>query len=255
MRFFSWNVNGIRAATRKGFLSWLEAENPDVLCLQETRANTDQIGPDILSDHGYHVTWVSAQKKGYSGVATFSREKPDEVVIGLGEERFDSEGRMVMTRHGDIVLFNGYFPNGGRTHARVPYKLDFYKKLLAQTQPMVERGEKVIICGDWNTAHKAVDLARPKANVKTSGFTPIEREAFDEFFEAGFIDAFRQRYPDTNDVYTWWSNRAGVRQRNIGWRIDYHMVSPKMMEDVVDVRIHTEVLGSDHCPIELAVEA
>ena len=254
MRFFSWNVNGIRAATRKGFLDWLKAEQPDVLCLQETRANTDQLTADVLTEHGYHVVWASAQKKGYSGVATFSKEEPDEVVIGLGEERFDSEGRMVVTRHGEILVFNGYFPNGGRSHDRVPYKLDFYTKLLETTTPMLERGEKIIICGDWNTAHKAVDLARPKANVKTSGFTPVEREAFDSFFDAGFVDAFRRLHPDTKDVYTWWSNRAGVRQRNIGWRIDYHMVSPSLMEDVVSATVHTQVMGSDHCPIELEVE-
>ena len=254
MRLFSWNVNGIRAVARKGFLAWLEAEKPDVLCIQETRASEDQLDEALLSGHGYHAVWVSAEKKGYSGVATFSRREPEEVAVGLGEARFDKEGRLVMTRHGDVWLFNGYFPNGGRTHDRVPYKLEFYTALLAHTRPMLARGEQVVITGDWNTAHQAVDLARPKANVKTSGFTPVEREAFGEFLEAGYVDAFRALYPDAVDQYSWWSNRSGARGKNIGWRIDYHLVSENLMGRVRDARLHTSVMGSDHCPIELVLE-
>ncbi len=251
MRFFSWNVNGIRAATRKGFLDWLDDEQPDVLCLQEIRANEDQVGDDVLKDHGYHVVWVSAERKGYSGVATFSKTPPDEVRVGLGVDRFDEEGRLVMTRHGDLLLYNGYFPNGGREHARVPYKLDFYRALLDRVRQDLAEGHSVIVCGDWNTAHQPVDLARPRANVKTSGFLPSERALVDDFIAAGFVDVFRALYPIERDVFSWWSNRKGARERNIGWRIDYHMASRDLLPRVVDARVHTAVMGSDHCPVEL----
>lgn len=255
LRLFSWNVNGIRAAVRKGFLDWLDAERPDVLCLQEIRANRDQVGPEVLQDHGYHVTWVSAERKGYSGVATFSRHPPDEVVVGLGDEQFDREGRLVMTRHGDLVVYNGYFPNGQRDHARVPYKLAFYERLLAVATERVEQGERVILCGDWNTAHQPIDLARPRANVKTTGFLPHERAMIDTYIDVGFVDAFRVLYPLARDRFTLWSNRAGARDRNIGWRIDYHMVHRTLLPRVVDARIHDHVLGSDHCPVELELVA
>lgn len=251
MRLFSWNVNGIRAAERKGILDWIAREKPDVLCVQETKARPDQLSEALLHEHGYHVVWASAEKAGYSGVATFSREEPEVLSVGLGEHQFDREGRSIFTRHGDFILYNGYFPNGQRDHARVPYKMDFYRKLLERVNEYRKAGHPMVLCGDWNTAHKPADLARPKANKRTSGFLEEEREMIDVFLEAGFADAFRERYPDKEGAYTWWSNRRGARERNVGWRIDYHMVSEDLMPRVVDVRIHANTLGSDHCPIEL----
>ncbi len=252
MRLFSWNVNGIRAVHRKGlFLSFLESAQPDVLCLQETKAWPEQLESDLLTDHGYHVVWAEAEKKGYSGVATFSRVPPDEHQVGLGVEQFDREGRTVITRHGNVLLMNSYFPNGQRDHARLPYKTEFYREVLRWGQEKRAEGFEVAICGDWNTAHHEVDLKNWKSNRKTSGFTEPERALVTEFCDAGWHDAFRRLYPDAVDVYSWWSNRVGVRDRNIGWRIDYHFVADELWPRVKDARIHTDVMGSDHCPIEL----
>lgn len=251
MRLFSWNVNGIRAVERKGFLSWLQSERPEVLCLQEVRAEPEQLSHALREGHGYHVVWNPAQKKGYSGVATFSLTPPDEVSTELGEARFDEEGRVIRTRHGRVILYNVYFPNGGREHARVPYKTDFYRALLKRAQVDLATGAPVVICGDFNTAHQPIDLARPQANVKTSGFLPEERALVDEYLKAGFADAFRVLYPLARERYSWWSNRQGARGRNIGWRIDYHLISRAHLGEVIDARIHDKVLGSDHCPVEL----
>lgn len=254
MRIVSWNVNGIRAATRKGFLDWLAAAQPDVLCLQEIKAMPEQLGPDLLSDHGYHVVWNPAKKKGYSGTATFSKVEPDAVQIGIGEDRFDDEGRILLTQHGDVTVINCYFPHGQRDHARLPYKTDFYRALFVWGQAMRAAGKKVCITGDWNTAHNDIDIRNYKSNRKTSGFTLPERQLVDEWVEAGWHDAFRALYPERGDMYTWWSQRGDVRARNVGWRIDYHFVADELWPRVQDALIHTQVMGSDHCPIELVLD-
>lgn len=253
MRLITWNVNGIRAAERKGLLDWLDQERPDVLCVQETKAHPDQLSEALLREHGYHVTWASAQKKGYSGVATFSLRAPEEVQIGLGDPAFDDEGRLILTRHGDLWLYNGYFPNGQNDHARVPYKLDFYRALRQQLSQRLEAGQRVIACGDFNTAHTALDLARPKQNLNTTGFLPQERQEFDAWIEAGMVDIFRVLHPQEEGHYTWWSFRAQARPRNIGWRIDYHLISENLVDQVQRARILKDVMGSDHCPVELTL--
>ncbi len=251
MRLYSWNVNGIRAVTRKGFLDWLKRANPDVLCVQEVRSPLDDFDRAGVEALGYHVAWVEADKKGYSGVMTLSRRPPEAVEVGLGDPRLDGEGRVVMTAHGGVRLFNGYFPNGGRDCERVPFKMDFYDRLIAVLKPLVEAGERVIVAGDFNTAHMPADLARPGANAKTSGFTPEERRKFDELLALGLVDVFRALNPDAEGQYTWWSNRSGARARNIGWRIDYHLISANLLPAVRAVNLYAEVEGSDHCPIEL----
>lgn len=252
MKLMSWNVNGIRSVHRKGeFISLLESHEPDVLCIQETKAWPEQLGEDLLSEHGYHVVWAQAEKKGYSGVATFSKVAPDSSEVGLDIEQFDREGRVVITRYGDLTVLNGYFPNGQRDHARLPYKTDFYRALLTWGEAERAAGQKVVICGDWNTAHHEIDLKNWKTNRKTSGFTVPERDLITEFTDRGWHDVYRRLNPEAGDMYTWWSNRAGVRDRNIGWRIDYHFVSDELWGRVEDASIHTQVMGSDHCPIEL----
>jgi exodeoxyribonuclease-3 len=252
MKIISWNVNGIRACHRKGeFNRLLAVHQPDFLCVQETKAWPEQLDEDLLSEHGYHVTWATAEKKGYSGVATFARGVPDRSQVGFGIEQFDREGRVVITEFGQITLVNAYFPNGQRDHARLPYKTDFYRQMLAFAQTERRRGRRVIICGDWNTAHHEIDLKNWKTNRKTSGFTEPERALITEFCDAGYLDSFRTLYPTRDDVYTWWSNRVGVRDRNIGWRIDYVFVSDDLREQIIDAKIHHTQLGSDHCPIEL----
>ena len=258
MRLFSWNVNGIRAATKKGLLEWLAQTKPDVLCLQEVKATADQFETDALRALGYHVAWHAAMKPGYSGVATFSLAEPLSVEVGLGESRFDDEGRVLITRHaspvGPITLVNSYFPNAQRDLARIDYKTDFYRLMLQLMSARRAAGEAVAICGDWNTAHRNIDIENWRGNQKASGFTPAERALVDEFLDAGFVDAFRTLHPERKQQYTWWSNRPGVREKNVGWRIDYHLVGAEMMPRVRAASLHMGVLGSDHCPIELDVE-
>ena len=253
MKLYSWNVNGIRAAEKKGFLNWLDEVQPDILCVQETKANIDQLGSSLIKDHGYHTFWHSAEKAGYSGVATFSNEKPHFVQKGLGIDRFDSEGRVLISEHDNFLLYNIYFPNGQKDDIRLNYKLDFYDELLPIINEQVESGVNVIVTGDWNTAHHPIDLARPKENVKTSGFMPIEREKLDEYIESGWVDTFRHFHPDP-ERYTWWTYRFGARQRNIGWRIDYFFVNESFVSEVEDAEIHEDVMGSDHCPVSITIQ-
>jgi exodeoxyribonuclease-3 len=253
MRLFTWNVNGIRAAARKGLLGWLAAEKPDVLCVQETKATAEQFETQALRDLGYTIHWHAAVKPGYSGVATFSRVAPDAHDVGFGEARFDDEGRVLVTRHGDVTLINAYFPNAQRDLGRIDYKTDFYRKMLAFAGERRARGESVVICGDWNTAHRNIDIKNWRGNQAASGFTPAERALVDEFLDAGYVDVFRARNPQLEDQFSWWSNRPGVREKNVGWRIDYHLISADLLPRVTDARIHMAVLGSDHCPVELAL--
>ena len=250
MKLISWNVNGVRAVVKKGFLDWLDQEQPDILCLQETKAHIDQLTAEILTDHGYHTYWHSGDRRGYSGVATFCKEEPLYVQEGLGIERYDAEGRVLVTEHENFLLYNIYFPNGQKDDERRQYKLDFYNDLLPIINEQVESGNNVVVTGDWNTAHHPIDLARPKQNVNTSGFMSIEREKLDMYVENGWIDTFRLFHPE-GDRYSWWTYRFGARERNVGWRIDYYFVNEGFVDNVEDADIHDEVVGSDHCPVSL----
>lgn len=253
MRLVSWNVNGIRACAEKGFLDWLKAAAPDVVCLQETRATPDQLDRKLRLPRGYHATWFPAEKLGYSGVATLSRA-PHEVVRAGLNPRFANEGRTLVTRHGDITVINGYFPNGQRDHGRVPFKLDYTRAVLEYAEMLRAAGQRVIICGDVNTAHDEIDLRNARGNRNTTGFLPEERAALDEYVAAGWVDSFRALHPGEPNRYTWWSNQPGCRERNVGWRIDYHFVAPELWPRVLAADIHAEVLGSDHCPIQLTLK-
>ena len=250
MKLISWNVNGVRAVVKKGFLDWLELAQPDILCIQETKAHVDQLAAEILTDHGYHTFWHSGERRGYSGVATFCKDEPFYVQEGLGIERYDAEGRVLLTEHENFLLYNIYFPNGQKDDERLQYKLDFYDELLPIINEQVESGNNVVVTGDWNTAHHPIDLARPKQNVNTSGFMPIEREKLDMYVENGWIDTFRLFHPE-GDRYSWWTYRFGARERNVGWRIDYFFVNEGFVDNVEDADIHDEVVGSDHCPVSL----
>ena len=250
MKLISWNVNGVRAVVKKGFLDWLEQEQPDVVCLQETKAHIDQLAEEILTDHGYHTYWHSGERRGYSGVATFCKTEPLYVQEGLGIERYDVEGRVLITEHENFLLYNIYFPNGQKDDERLQYKLDFYDDLLPIINEQAESGNNVVVTGDWNTAHHPIDLARPKENVKTSGFMPVEREKLDIYVENGWVDTFRL-FHQGGERYSWWTYRIGARERNVGWRIDYFFVNEGFVENIVDGDIHDEVMGSDHCPVSL----
>lgn len=247
---YGWNVNGIRAAEKKGFLDWLAATGADVVAVQETKAKPEQLSARLLAPDGYQACWASAVKAGYSGVATYSRTPPLRIVTGLQDERFDHEGRTLVTDFGDFVLLNIYFPNGGRGPDWVAHKIAFYRRFLEVVDALMRQGRPVVVTGDVNTAHHEIDLARPKENAKTSGFLPEERAALGEFFDLGLIDAFRLVRPE-EVKYSWWDQVTRARERNVGWRLDYFFVSPGLKDAVVDCDIHTEVMGSDHAPISL----
>lgn len=253
MRLLSWNVNGIRAAIRKGFWDWLGADGPDLLCLQETRIHSDQLTREMREPSDYHSYWASGEKRGYSGVATFSRHELQAVQEGFGQPRFDVEGRVLITEHPGFTLVNAYFPSGQRGHDRVAYKLDFYDTLLSHCREMRKNGHRLVVCGDFNTAHHEIDLARPAQNKKTSGFLPEEREALSRWLEDGFVDSFRALHPDKVG-YSWWTYRSGARARNVGWRLDYFLVDEALMPFVADASILGNVQGSDHCPVALELE-
>ena len=253
MKLVSWNVNGIRAAVKKGFIDWLKDESPDICCIQETKAHVDQLSSEILEDHGYKVYWHSGIRRGYSGVATFCKEEPLYVQEGIGIEKYDCEGRVLITEHENFLLYNIYFPNGQKDEIRLKYKLDFYKDLLPIINDQVESGNNVIVSGDWNTAHKPIDLARPKDNLKTSGFMPVERDWLDRYVKEGWVDTFRLFHTEAGR-YSWWTYRFGARERNVGWRIDYFFVNEALSEFCLDADIYHNVLGSDHCPVSLDLD-
>ena len=253
MKLISWNVNGIRAAVKKGFLDYLDQEQPDILCIQESKAHKEQLTSEILEDHGYRTYWHSGVKKGYSGVATFCKEEPLFIQEGLGIEKYDVEGRVLLTEHKDFLLYNIYFPNGQKDETRLKYKLDFYDDLLPIINDQVESGNNVIVTGDWNTAHHSIDLARPKENINTSGFMLVEREKLDIYMEEGWIDTFRL-FHEEGERYSWWTYRFGARDRNVGWRIDYFFVNEGMADLCIDADIHHDVFGSDHCPVSLVLD-
>jgi len=253
MRLISWNVNGIRAADRKGLFDWFKKESPDVLCLQEIKAQPEQVPPHLRNIPGYNVYWNPAERKGYSGVVTFSREKSVDTKKGFGIDRFDSEGRTLICEFPSFVLFNIYFPNGKKNKERLDYKLDFYDTFLAFADNLKAEGKNIIVCGDFNTAHKELDLARPKENEKISGFLPIERAWIDKFIEHGYIDTFRYFNKQPNQ-YSWWDLKTKARQRNVGWRIDYFFVNNEFVPKVKKAFIMHDVMGSDHCPVGILID-
>ncbi len=252
MKIFSWNVNGIRAAHRKGFLDWLKKEKPDILGIQEIKATPDQLPDELIHPEGYYAYFNSAERKGYSGTAIYSKTKPKSVGSGFGVEEFDDEGRVIFADYGDFVFFNVYFPNGKMGPHRLKYKLDFYDAILEYFDGLVKKGKKLIIAGDYNTAHNEIDLARPKENEMVSGFLRIERDWLDKLVKHGYIDCFRHFNKEPGH-YTWWSMRSRARERNVGWRIDYFFVSKNLKSRIKNCYHLPEVMGSDHCPLALEI--
>jgi exodeoxyribonuclease III len=254
VKLISWNVNGIRAAWKKGLTEFIGVEQPDVLCLQETKIQHDQITPEMKGLPGYRSYWSAAEKKGYSGVATFSKPEPLSVATAFGSPVLDIEGRIVHTEYPDFHLFNVYFPNSGMGPERLAHKLAFYDEFLALTERLRAAGKGVVVCGDVNTAHTELDLARPKENETSAGFMPVEREWVTKFLGHGYHDTFRIFVAEPGH-YTWWDvRRMGARARNVGWRIDYFFVSEELRGRVKAAGILPHVQGSDHCPVTLEVE-
>lgn len=253
VKLLCWNVNGVRAVARHGFVDWLEKESPDILCLQETKATPDILGEELLNPPGYRTYWNYPVKKGYAGVATFSKQEPLKVQMGFENPHFDVEGRVIISEHPGFTLFNIYFPNGKKDTERLQFKMDFYDAFLDYIEPRRKRGDNLIICGDVNTAHNEIDIARPKENSKVSGFLPMERAWMDKLFDAGYVDTFRMLHKEPNQ-YSYWDIKTGARQRNVGWRIDYFIVSRDFVPQVKKAYIMPEVMGSDHCPIGLELE-
>ncbi|MGF3554008.1 MAG: exodeoxyribonuclease III [Thermoplasmatota archaeon] len=253
MKILSWNVNGIRAADKKGLFDFIKKESPEILCLQEIKATPEQLPPHLKNPPGYHVFFNSADRSGYSGVATFTKNKPIDVKTGFGIEKFDKEGRILITKFPDFTLFNIYFPNGKQSKERLDYKLKFYDAFLDYADDLKNKKNNIVVCGDFNTAHKEIDLARPKENEKISGFLPIERAWIDKFIEHCYVDTFRYFNKQPNQ-YTWWDLKSRARERNVGWRIDYFFVNKEFMPFVKKAFIMQDILGSDHCPIGIEIK-
>jgi exodeoxyribonuclease-3 len=255
MKIISWNVNGIRALHRKGNFQWLLKQSPDIFCLQEVKAEPDQLIDEIRRIGGYFAYFAySKGKKGYSGVAVYTKQEPEKVDFGIGLPEFDDEGRILVVHYKDFVLFNVYFPNGGGGPVRLDYKLRFYDAFLDYIEKLRKTGKKIIFCGDVNTAHEAIDLARPKENEEHTGFLPEERAWLDEVVNAGYVDVYRHFYPTKTGAYTYWDQKSAARERNVGWRIDYFFVSANVLKDIRGITIHEKILGSDHCPLELELK-
>ena len=249
MKIATWNVNGIRAAQKKGLLEWFSREDPDIFCVQETKAHPEQLDESLLNPPGYQTHWSSAVKKGYSGVALFLKPRPIEVNEGLGIPSFDAEGRTLVTEYPEFILYNGYYPNGQHDLGRVPFKLQYSDAVLEHALGLHKKRKKpIILAGDFNTAHREIDLARPRENIGNTGFLPEERAWIDKLISRGFMDIFREFQPGPHH-YTWWSYRAGARRKNIGWRIDYFFITPDLKERVKKIYHQPEILGSDHCPV------
>ena len=250
MKFISWNVNGIRACVQKGFMDFFNEIDADIFCIQESKMQAGQLE---LDTPGYHQYWNYAVKKGYSGTAIFTKKEPISVVNGIGIEEHDQEGRVITLEFEDFYFVTVYTPNSLNELARLPYRMKREEDFLAYLKKLEEK-KPVVFCGDLNVAHKEIDLKNPKTNRKNAGFTDEEREKFSTLLDAGFVDTFRYFYPDQEGFYSWWSYRFKAREKNAGWRIDYFCVSEGLKEKLLDAKIHTEVFGSDHCPIELEIE-
>lgn len=252
----SWNVNGIRAVEKKGFLDWLNSENPDVLCIQETKAKKEQLRNELifpdLPKGKYYTYWSSAVKAGYSGTAIFSKTEPLSVQT-MNIKEFDDEGRALIAEFEEVLIISAYFPNSQEGGARLGYKLDFCSAILEFCNSLVKKGKNIILCGDYNIAHKPIDLANPKANEKNPGYLPEERAWMDKFTGSGYTDTFR-KFCSAPECYTWWSYRFKAREKNIGWRLDYHCVNDGFLPKVKDSIILNGVTGSDHCPVKLIIK-
>lgn len=250
MKLISWNVNGLRACVQKGFLAFFQDIDADIFCIQESKLQAGQIDLDL---EGYHQYWNYAEKKGYSGTAVFTKEKPVSVRYGIGMEEHDREGRVITLEFEDFYLVTVYTPNSQNELARLPYRMQWEDDFLKYLKQL-EESKPVIFCGDLNVAHKEIDLKNPKTNRKNAGFTDEEREKFTQIVSSGFLDSYRHFYPDEEGVYSWWSYRFKAREKNAGWRIDYFCVSESLKDKLLDAKIHTQVFGSDHCPVELDID-
>lgn len=248
----SWNVNGIRAIQGKGFLDWLQRQAPDILCVQEIKATPEQLDAALLSPPGYQALWQPAERKGYSGVGVYVRHEPISVAP-LGTPEFDAEGRTQILEYPDLTVLNCYFPNSQEEGARLAYKIAYCDAVLERCDALVAAGRDVLVCGDFNIAHKAIDLENPKANEHNAGYLPEERAWMDRFLSAGYVDTFRT-FCGAPRCYTWWSYRFRAREKNVGWRIDYHCVNERLRQRVHESTIMAEVMGSDHCPIRIVID-
>jgi len=253
IKLASWNVNGLRAIFKKGFEDWIHKTQPDIVNLQETKISQDQLTDSITRVKGYQSFFSHAERRGYSGVATYTKHTPLSVREGFGVKRFDCEGRTLIADFGDFLLFNVYFPNGTSGDVRLKFKLKFYEAFLKHLKEPIYSGKKIIICGDYNTAHNAIDLARPKANQTVSGFLPEERAWIDKLVKHGYADTFRL-FNQAPHHYTWWHLVTNARSRNVGWRIDYFFASTNILSQVSHASIQSETMGSDHCPVTLTLE-
>jgi exodeoxyribonuclease-3 len=253
LKLVSWNVNGIRSVAGKGFFDWLNKDGGDIVCLQETKIDASALNDTLRKAKGYTSYWSHAQKKGYSGVAIYTKEAPLLVTEGLGVSHLDTEGRMLTAEYADFILMNIYFPNGAQSQERLDFKMEFYEAFLKHINKLRTKGKRIIFCGDVNTAHKEIDLARPKANEKISGFLPQERAWMDKLVNHGYIDTFRAVNQEPHN-YSWWHMRSAARERNVGWRIDYFFLAPELEKNLHNATIESHVMGSDHCPVTLELK-
>lgn len=256
IKLASWNVNGIRACVKKGFVNWVKENSWDIICLQETKfshSDYKHFPEEISKFNDYHQYFSSSKKKGYSGVGILTKIKPIRIIEGIDEKKFDDEGRTLTLEFSNFYLTSSYFPNSGREHERVSYKMEYCKAILHFLKKL-QKKKPVIICGDFNIAHTPLDLKNPKSNINTSGFLPIERKWLDVFIKNGFCDVFRHQYPDSADQYTWWTYRGDCRKRNIGWRLDYFFTSKNFIDHVQNVYHQADILGSDHCPVAIELK-
>lgn len=251
VRIISWNVAGMRAAVKKGLYKFMEKDGAEIYCLQEVKAKIEQIPAGVPKEYNFFLN--AAEKAGYSGVGIYSKMEPKTIILGDRDNDWDSEGRVIIAKYDEFSLINCYFPNGKRDKGRLQYKLDFYEYFLKYINKLRENGEKAIFCGDVNTAHEEIDLARPKDNSKTSGFLDIERRWMDRLEKEGWVDSFRMFHPEPNN-YSWWDQISRARERNVGWRIDYVYVDKQLKSQVKEAFILNEVYGSDHCPVGIEIE-
>jgi exodeoxyribonuclease-3 len=249
IKLFSWNVNGLRAIYKKGFLDWVKKNEADIICLQETKAHEDQLPEELINPDKYTSYFSKPEKKGYSGVALYTRKQPDKLSYSL-KKAFDSEGRYIKAEYNKFTLYNVYFPNGKASDKRLEYKMDFYEAFLKEIIAENKKGRGVIFCGDVNTAHKEIDLARPKQNENNSGFLPQERAWIDKVIDKGFIDTFRA-FNSQGENYTWWDLKTRARDRNVGWRLDYFFISKDLKKFLKSAAINKRAMGSDHCPVSI----